>query len=97
MDVFDDDHLSQIDYGFIAVSLSSKIFLVENFVPVPIVKNQASYPDNDNDRVLTEACPEPCRRGGFSYGYDNTCPERRRRDGNLLSKVGNGEQYNFRF
>jgi YD repeat-containing protein len=34
-----------------------------------------SYTYDNNDRLLSEACPEQCRRGGFSYGYDNTCPE----------------------
>jgi hypothetical protein len=35
VDASDDDHASQINYGFIAVPLSSKIFMAENFVPVP--------------------------------------------------------------
>jgi len=47
------------------------------------------YRYDDNDRLLAEACPEPCRRGGYTYSYDN--------NGNLRSKSGFGEEYLLRY
>jgi hypothetical protein len=40
------------------------------------------YSYDDNDRLLTETCPEPCRRDGDSYTSDD--------NGNMLTKTVNG-------